>query len=233
MSEGGGCNFYLFCKNDPAISFDFWGLNPLTLPKEPFFDDKTGKKDVLISRYVKAVTDPLKKVGKDTYFFRVAFIAMFTPPKEIQEERIIPNKAGEAIMGRSAAALGGADGMYEPSTYEGDLPLDVWGDPTERSEGRPLGPFKLRGERMYTYGDKKFQYGYFVYMSTNGGELRQIDSNPDMYNTWRVGGLKSLLDDRDLCASGNMGKCDVVVVRYGDKGVDPMNIVIKVPEKRK
>jgi len=44
--------------------------------------------------------------------------------------------------------------------------------------------------------------------------------------------LTPLVDDRDLSATGKMGRCDIVVVRHGDKGVAPKNVLIKGPGAR-
>ena len=229
--EKGGCNLYTLCINRSDL-FDCLGLAVLSLPNEPYFDDVSGKNKYQISRYVTTVNDPLKKIRNQKYFYRVAFIARFSPPREVDNDRIKPNKISEIIIGSSASAFGGEEGMYKPNSKIGDIPVSAWGTLTSVSGGHPEGPFKLRGERTYIYSNKKFQFGYFVYISRNGNAFTRIDFNPDMYARWYVGGLRRLLPEKDISTYGKMGTCDIIVIYWGDKGIKPQHIVIMGPGVR-
>ena len=97
-----GFNLYDFCKNSPIKSLDWLGR--LSLPPEPFFDDHSSRKKDLISAFVGVVKYPLLKVGSDSFFYRVSFVARFTPPRKVQEERIQPPSISRIIFGDSSTS---------------------------------------------------------------------------------------------------------------------------------
>ena len=87
------------------------------------------------------------------------------------------------------------------------------------------------GKNLYMYREKLFQFGYFVYkLSGRKGNYERISSNPDMYTAWSVGGATRLLPNSDISESGDLDKCDIVQIQYGDRGYPPLTLWV-VPEK--
>ena len=186
------------------------GLSP-QCPIHKFFSDKSLRKEYAISRYVEV--NPYKEINsvhKGYKFCKVEFVPRFSRPFDSSGQQ--EHGAGEARN-----ALGGLIKAYTPSHFEHDLPADAWGDPTE-VETEVAGPFKVIIKRKYTYGRKKFSYGYVVYKkSQNDSEWFVLREHLDMYNNWYQYD-KRVLSEEDMSWS-DIRSCDEsYCVQWGDAG---------------
>ena len=220
IGEEGGLNLYCYCQNNSVKYFDAIGEKVNKPPVDAFFSDEKGRLPVRIAKYVSVVLRELKKVASGMYHYRVAFIARFTPPPDVDSRRIKQSGLSKLLFGDANVALGGGKGMYTPQKGNGDIPTEAWGAADASNYGS--------GGIHYRYNTKSFQFGYFLYRQSNGkGQYLPIDHNSDMYTLWSVGGAMRLLPSQDISVSGDMTKCDEVQIHYGDRGFNPNVLKIR------
>ena len=218
--EEGGLNLYCYCQNNSVKYFDAIGEKVNQPPVDAFFRDVKGRLPVRIAKYVSVVLRDLKKMASGMYHYRVAFIARFTPPPDVDSRRIKQSGLSKLLFGDANGALGGEKGMYTQQKGNGDIPTEAWGAVDASNYGT--------GGIHYRYNTKSFQFGYFVYRQSNGkGQYLPIDHNSDMYTSWSVGGAMRLLPSQDISVSGDMNKCDEVQIHYGDRGFNPYVLKIR------
>ena len=228
--ERAGLSLYCFLANrGGGGARDVLGL--AVVPVNDFFKNHANKKTYRLKPYVSVnayeivyknswgdlFSFPWQKVELKEYFWRVEFTARFSPPPQLSVDKFF-NSWG-------SNALGGSDDMYEPDSYEGDLPPEAWGEPTVSAPQRSIAGIIIRQD--YGFENKKFRFGYFAYKSDcEGCEFRQIASNLDMYSIWYKYAARKHPTE-DLVVSGHRTPCQTVVVAYGDAGHPPSYVVFR------
>ena len=226
IEEDGGLNLYGFCGNNSILNIDVLGNERNEVPIDAYFSNTSMRKPYQMANYVKVYLKSLQKTGEKRYHYRVAFVARFTPPREVESRRHKQSKLSKFLFGDANVALGGEKGMFEPFPGVGDFPHEAWNSPSISSVPRRLGDGMAPSKR-YNYQGKLFQFGYFVYRQRGHGGFKGIGFNYDMYVVWEVGSASRLLNGDDMSVEGDMGKCETVVVVYGDIGCKPKFITIK------
>ncbi len=224
IEENGGINLYIMSCNGLLQRYDLYGLVAPPIPMDDFFMDRKRRREFQISKFVD-VRNYGQHVSGENYFVRVAFVARFTPPREIDNARYKQSPLSRAIFGDAGVSMGGESGMYEADEKYGDIDWTKWGRPRIIEEGKSIAGVSLG--RRFVYDEKKFEFGYIAYILRDGeSNWTVIDKNFDLYTTWIVGGLKSLLPDRDISFRDTINKCDVVMLFFGDAGFPPQSLRI-------
>ena len=204
LTETGSENLYAFCRNVATLWTDVLGM--VGDAGDTFFSGSA--MDFQLSSYVDVSFKTMPLNGDYAERITIQFVARFTPPKEIT---VFP------IGGKGRNAIGGFNNMFVPYN-SADVPQEVWGEPDSVIRKGTWAGFITYS--YYTYRNKKFRYGYFVYSKEKDDtSYSLVYENDDMYNSWSTEIIK--LGGDDVTYSVDRRSCEMIKFSYGDRGVAP------------